>query len=202
MKYKLQNLFRAAASVMEFGANFAGIAALLGAIYAFAFPAEVANYAVNFEKLVYEARQDVDRIANAAESIDLNTTTTAQNTTLLANAIPNWVTFGEGPYEMVYPIPETPYYTSVSLNNMSPFQISLKITALKEEKPLATKEALIMPGEETVFTVLSKKSLTEVTYCLEGRSDAFSGQTLYERRVYHEFELRAAKQSFEAISGC
>lgn len=202
MRAGIKKVFGGIASITEFGANVAGIFALIGAIYAFIYPASVANYAANFEDLMNEARQDIGKIAASAESISVNTASTAENTALLAKAIPNWLTFNGAPQEKVFFSEPVTYFTGVELVNRSPFPIFFNIKALAGPEILAEEGAVVMPGESTGFDIQSDRSLDEIIYCLQGTSDAFPSKTLFERRVYNSRDLKEANQSFEQIIGC
>ncbi|WP_108485263.1 hypothetical protein [Oceaniglobus ichthyenteri] len=198
----LKSLFISLERAVSFTASIAATGGLVLALYAFVYPAEVAENFANFQDLVEDARGDVARIATASEGILENTEGTETNTRKLADAIPYWVVFDGQPYADASMSHAVGLRLKMDLKNPSPYPITLRVEASADNKNVIEASEIIMPYEFTVITGKLEKRPETFTICLFGESPAFEGQTLRERRTYDGGNLVVASQSFDPIEGC
>lgn len=182
---------------LSLGANLTAVAGMLTAVWAFFYPAKVAEKLVDFQQLMVDARADVGRIAHAAERSADAGEATASNTAQLAAAIPNWVSFS-GLSTMHHPTGGP--IATVDLINQSPFPIKLTMLHFVDGAVSEPQEILVPSNESATY--LSQDGGEIYRYCLMGTSPAFEGKFLHEMREYQGGKVTAQERSFSPIAEC
>jgi hypothetical protein len=199
MFYRIKRGFKVAERVVAFGASSAATVGLLTAVYAFVYPAKVAQAVVGFQDLMMEARDDLGRLVVSNEVIADQVTETAQNTDDLAKAIPFWVTFDETPFVNVT-LGGQKLWTK--FGNPSPYPITMTLQVLADGAEINRSVEILPPRESMAPKFPVAGTTTQFEFCLAGTSNGFPGRTLHERRVYLDGRVVESAQGFEPIAGC
>ncbi|WP_170329808.1 hypothetical protein [Ruegeria arenilitoris] len=188
-----------------FGASFAEVCALFAAVYAFVFPAKVAEAVVGFEQLLTEARADLSDISENTAQTAENTRKTAENTLntaentfeisedtqKIAEAVPMWVRFHGDP-DIKRSMQTGATKVLVLVENDSPFAINLSakvvvggVEVVDQNSVVPSREREGFKSREFAFDDVSYfDDFSDSYICLSGKSKGFGNQTFYEKRTY------------------
>ncbi len=179
MKQIMLNTGKVIVDALQVGANFAAVAGLCAGVYAFIYPASVADYGARVLQLMEQSSKDVSAIRESGAETATNTAQTAENTAKLAAAIPNWLTFGMVDLKSIHKV----FYGNESLG-----RIDFAGKFLADGVLLDEFKHFALPGEDAIIDVspelISGLTFREFTICLSGTNSIMPETVFYERRLF------------------
>jgi hypothetical protein len=207
MKFSILSLGKSVASALQVGANFAAVCGLLAAIYAFIYPASVADYGAEVLKLMQQTGADVAAIKESSAETAENTGATADNTAKLAAAIPSWISYQFGQVGLQ----GFPSYFLFS--NDSPGRVDFSIKFFVDGELLDNSSVFVLAGESATVdapeSLSAGQNFSELMLCLSGKNQRLPETVFYERRIFRSAtpqadlgEMVAADIQFEPFADC
>lgn len=189
---------------LQIGANFAAVCGLIVGIYAFVYPAAVADYGAEVLELMQQTGADVSAIRDSSAATATNTEATADNTAKLAAAIPNWLTFGMADLELTHKV----FYGNASLG-----RIDFTGKFLADGKVLDEFEGFALPNEDVTIDaapdLISGLQFREFTICIIGTNTILPDTMFYEQRIFRSptpkselGQMAVADIQFEPFANC